>query len=80
MKNTVWLIVVISVLYAGVYFSLRYLGALVRQEFITFGASDEIVKRYKSTNPDSEFRFESDRVQIGVGRIQKQEKGAFDSH
>ena len=77
MKKRILLIGVAALLlYSGSYCVLRLVKYFVRQEFVTFGCSDHIREKY----PDdagpikdgyTSYSFESERNQIGCGRIQK---------
>jgi hypothetical protein len=69
--------VALPLLYVGTYCTLRLTKYFVRQEFLTFGCGKAIRLQYPDdAGPIKEghtsYTFESERNQIGCGRIQKQ--------
>ena len=79
-KTTQYLVFIFAFLsfYTGSYCSLRLTKYLVHQNFITFMCSKEIQQKFQSdTGPVKDgytsYEFESNRNQVGCGRIQKSE-------
>jgi hypothetical protein len=71
--------VALLMLYFSSYCALRLTKYFVRQEFVTFGCPDRIREKYADDpgpNKDGHisYSFDSERNQIGCGRIQKIEK------
>jgi len=63
---------VVIVTYPGAYVVLRLSKYFVRQEFLSFGCSESVMDRLKTEYPAAvQLWTESERNQIGCGRIQK---------
>ena len=78
-KRKILIIVVLALplVYAGTYCALRLTKYFVRQEFVTFSCNAHIRAKYPDdvgaiSEGHTSYEFESERNQIGCGRIQKQ--------
>jgi hypothetical protein len=75
-KIAIIVAIALPLLYAGTYCTLRIKKYFVRQEFLTFNCRESIRTKYPNDagsikEGHTSYAFESERNQIGCGRIQK---------